>query len=96
MGRVEKFKQMRALRHKYFISVIIFVTLLTAGICVADYSVNSLLGVDGGLKVFSVNNSDNKLEIIFMNQQLHFNMEYLNKDMGKLRQFLADIFGKGS
>ena len=93
MGRVEKFRQLRTVRQKYIISVIIFVTLLTVGIGTADYSINNLIGVDEGLGIFSVNNNNSKVELVFMNQKLKFDLEYVNNDLEKLRQLLAGIFG---
>ena len=96
MGRVEKFKQLRTLRHKYIISVLIFITLLIAGICTADYSINNLIGIDQGLRIFNVINNDNRVEVVFMNQKMEFNLGYINNDLEKLRQFFANLFGEGS
>ncbi len=92
MGRVEKYKQLRNLRQRYVISVVIFVVLLTAGIGTADYSVNSLIGTGRGIRILNVSSNNNKLEIDFMNQKFQFDLEYVNNDLEKLRQFLAGIF----
>jgi len=96
MGRVEKFKQLRNLRQKYIISVLIFITLLTVGICTADYSINNLIGMEQGLRIFNVSNTENKVEIVLMNQKIELNLGYINSDLEKLRQFFSNLFGEGS
>lgn len=96
MGRVEKFRQLRNLRQKYVISILVFITLLTVGIFTADYSVNNLIGTERGLKIFNMSSSNNIFELVFMNQKIRFDLEYVNNDLEKLRQLLAGIFKKAA
>lgn len=92
MGRVEKFRNIRAVRQKYFITAGIFILLLAAGMYTADYSISKLIGYDGGLGIFHVFNSGSSFELVFMNQKLNFDLTYVNSDIEKVRKFLAAIF----
>jgi hypothetical protein len=94
MGRLEKFRQARNIRHKYFLSAVIFLFLLVAGMVIADYSVNSLIEGDMGVSVFAVENSGKYIEITFMNQKLYVNTQYINRDLGKLKLQVARLFGQ--
>ena len=94
MGRLEKYRQRRILRQKYLFSIIIFVSLLSAGLCAADYSINSLLGGEKGLNLLSIRNSDTSLEMVFMNQKMVFDTEYVNRDLDRIKQKLSELMGK--
>ena len=94
MGRVEKFRQKRTLRKKYMIAVVVFITLLTAGFYTADYSVSNLTGMDRGLKIFNIINTNDRVQFVFMNQKIELDLEYVNSDLEKVRQFFAGIFDK--
>lgn len=93
MGRLHKFREIRVLRQKYFFSIFIFLTILSMGLCIADYSVNSLIGVQKGLKFFSMRNYESYLEVIFMNQKLDIDTEYINRDLKRLRAQAERIIG---
>lgn len=95
MGRVEKYRQLRALRQKYFFSIVIFFTLFTAGFCAADCSVNSLMDGQKGLNFFTLNNYGSYIEVVFMNKKIDIDTEYVNKDLNRLRQQASRILGKG-
>lgn len=95
MSRLEKFRQARSIRHKYFLSAAIFVFLLVAGMCTVDYSVNSLIEGDRGVSVFNVANNERYIEITFMNQKLYINTQYINRDFVKLKDKLSEILGAG-
>jgi hypothetical protein len=93
MDRVEKFRQARNLRQKYIFSAIVFMFLLTAGICVADYSVNGLMEGSKGLAIIAVKTNETDIEIEFMNQKLYINTQYINRDIGRLKHEVTNLFG---
>ncbi len=95
MGRVEKFRQIRTLRQKYILAAFVFITLLAVGFYTADHSVSNLIGVDQGLKIFHVVNNDNRVQVVFMNQRIELDLEYVSHDLEKVKQFFAGIFGNG-
>jgi hypothetical protein len=94
MSRVEKYKQQRNLRHKYMLSILLFFSLLTAGICTADYSINSLLGDESRVNVIELKNNGTYLEFAVMNQKLYINTKYINRDLDKLKQGVSKLFGR--
>lgn len=93
MGRVEKFKELRNLRNKYLFSVFLFLLLLTAGICTADYSINGLMGGQRGLDIIVFKNNNSYLEIKFMNQKIYLNTQYVSRDLDRLRQEVKKLLG---
>lgn len=96
MGRVERFRQLRLIRQRYFYSIMVFVIILTLGICAADYSVNNLLGGRKGLGFISLDNYGTYIEVGFMNQKVKIDTEYVNKDLDRIKQQAARLFGKGT
>lgn len=92
MGRLEKYRQMRNLRQKYMISVLLFLFFLAAGICIADSSINGLMSGGTGVNIFSVTKYENSIRIIFMNQTLYLNTQYVKRDMENLRDGLDKLF----
>lgn len=86
MNRLEKYKQMRGLRQRYLISILLFMFLLVAGICIADTSINGLMSGGSGLNIFSVNNYGNSLEVVFMNKKIYLNVQYIQRDLGNLKE----------
>lgn len=93
MSRVEKFKQKRNLRHKYVSAVLLFFLMLTAGILSVDYSTNYLVSGRHGIALIALNNKAASLEIVFMNQKLYVNTQYINSDLKKLKGELQKLFG---
>jgi len=93
MGRVEKYRQLRNLRQRFILSAALFIILVTAGICAADYSINGLMMGGSGLNLMFVNDKGNYIEIVFMNQKLYINTQYISRDIGRLKQEAAKLFG---
>ena len=92
MSRVEKFKQKRNLKHKYITAALLFFFLLTAGILSVDYSTNYLVAGRQGIALAALNNKTTSLEIVFMNQKLYINTQYINRDLSRLKSKLQQLF----
>jgi len=90
LGRLEKFKLKRNLRHKYVIAALLFFSLLTAGVLSVDYSTNYLLNGRQGIAMVAFNNKEISMEIVFMNQKLYLNTQYIKRDLDKLKNVLKD------
>jgi hypothetical protein len=95
MSRLEKYKQLRSLRQRYFISVLLFLFLLVTGICIADSSINGLMSGGSGLNLFSVKKYENSLELVFMNKKLYLNTQYIQHDLQNLRREADRLLGQG-
>lgn len=93
MSRLEKYKQLRSLRQRYFISVLLFLFLLVTGICIADSSINGLMVGSSGLNIFSVKNYEGSLQIVFMNQKVYLNTQYIQRDLQNLRKEADRLLG---
>lgn len=92
MGRVEKFRQKRNLRHKYLFGTIFLSILLTAGILSVDCSSNYLLKGRSGIALAVLNNRDSYLEIVLMNQKFYVNTQYINRDIERAGKELQKLF----
>lgn len=95
MNRLEKYRRIRTLRQRYMFSALLSLSLLSAGICTADYSINGLMAGKNGLNIVSVKNSGPLTEFAFMDQKLYINTQYIGRDFEKLKQGLGkllDIF----
>lgn len=88
MSRLEKYRQMRNLRQKYTVSILLFLFFLAAGICIADSSINGLMSGGTGAGIFSVTQYENSIRIVFMNQELYLNTQYVRRDMKNLQNGL--------
>jgi hypothetical protein len=70
MGRLEKYRNIRQ-NKKRIIGVVIICLLLTgAGICAVDRSVNSLMLDNNSINIISFRNTENSLDICFLNKTL--------------------------
>lgn len=86
MNRLEKYKQLRNLRQRYLISVLLFLFLLVTGICITDSSINGLMAGGRSPGIFSINNYGSSLEVVFMNKKIYINMQYIRRDLENLRK----------
>jgi len=93
LGRLEKFKQKRNLRRKYFLAALLFFLLLTAGLLSVDYSTNFLINGQHGIAMVAFSNKEANLEVAFMNKKLYINTQYINRDLKKLKKRLEEVFG---
>lgn len=94
MNRLEKYKQIRNLKQKYLLSIFLFVMLLVSGMCIADYSTNKLMGEGNGINLFTMKNNNSYMEIIFLNQRLYINTQYINRDIGRLKNEASKLLGR--
>jgi hypothetical protein len=92
MGRLDKYKQIRNIKQKYLFSAFLFLLLLVTGICIVDNSTNSLMGEGSSISIFAVKNHSSYMEIIFMNQKLYVNTQYINRDMNRLKEKVSELF----
>ncbi len=94
MSRLEKYRQLRGLKQRYFISVLVFLFLLVTGICIADSSINGLMAGGSGLNIFSVKNDGDSVQVVFMNQKVYLNTQYIRHDMQRLEDGLDRLFAR--
>jgi hypothetical protein len=95
MNRLEKFKQRRDLRKKYFLAAFLFLFFLTAGLFSADQATNSLMSGRQGIAFAEWISQPAYLEIVIMNQKIHINTQYINRDLKRLEGELRKLFGAG-
>ena len=88
MSRVERFREARKYRRKIFSSIFLFFLLLITGICIVDYTTNSLLKNENCINIFSIQSGDSYIEIAFMNNRFRLDTTYIEKDRKKIREFL--------
>lgn len=92
MGRLEKYKQLRGLKQRFLIAAAVFLFILISGIYIADSSINSLMLGSSSPSVFSVKESGSSVEVLFMNQKVYLNTQYLRRDMKHLQEMLDKLF----
>jgi hypothetical protein len=86
LSRVEIYKTKRHRRQKCIGAVILFVFILTVGILTVDQVTNNLVAGQQGFSIAAFENRGNYFEITFMNRTFYINMEYVNRDLEKLRR----------
>lgn len=89
MNRLEKFRESRRYRRKIFSSFFLFFSLLLTGICLVDYSVNSLMNGESRINIVLVQSEESKVEITLMNKKFRLDTKYIKKDMKKIRDFFV-------
>jgi hypothetical protein len=93
MGRLEKYREMRHLKHKYYYSVLLFAVLLVSGLFITDYATNKLMSDVGRLQIVYIKSADSRLEINLMNYKFYINTSYVNRDLRKLKNILSTLRG---
>ena len=91
MNRLDRFKQKRNLRQKYFTAAFLFLFLLTSGILLVDESTNFLLSGKHGIRFVELNQMENRLEIVVMNEKLYINTQYIQRDLKHLKDKLHEL-----
>jgi len=84
MNRLERYKNERLTRRKYFFSLLFIFTLLVSGLCIADASIKSVIGEETGPVLFSVTNHQDYIKFEIMNREFYLNTEYISRDLKKL------------
>lgn len=93
MSRLERFKEIRAVRRRYLFSILIFFMLLIPGICISDYSVNSILKDEKRIEVVGLKNINNQyLEVNLFKIKYHINIKYLFRDYEKVKKSILGVF----
>lgn len=92
MNRVDKFKQIRNKKRKYYLAVSVFFILLTAGIFCADYSINDIMKDEEGIAIISLYKTGNtNYRLSIMNKGLDLDTGYLSKDYEKLKMLVIRL-----
>jgi hypothetical protein len=94
MNRLDRYRQMRALRRKFFFSFLMFFILLTAGISVADNSTNRLMRNENRISIVDFKSRGAYYEVSFMNQRLLVNVQKIREDTDYLWQAVKRILGR--
>lgn len=89
MNRVEKFREIRKYRRKMFSSFFLFFLLLATGICIVDYTVNSLIKDENCINIVSIQNRELYLEIALMNKKLQLDIRHIREDIEKIKDFFS-------
>ena len=66
--------------------------LLVSGLCIVDYSVNSLLRNNSAISMITLKNKGDFVELSVLNRRLYFNTAYMSSDMEKIRRAIKSIF----
>lgn len=96
MGRVEQFRSARKMRWRYLGSFVLFFTLLIAGICTVDYSVNSIARNVNRVELISFRNIENSYyEVNLANKKFYINTTYIKRDYQRLKDKIFGMLGGG-
>jgi hypothetical protein len=89
MKRLEKYRAIRIARKKcIFISLMCFIIIFT-GILTVDYSLNTLMNGENGIKLFAVKKiEDECYQIIIFNKSLYLNTNHIKEDFNRLAEWL--------
>lgn len=88
---MEKFRQKRIIKKRYFAALLLFVFLLVAGLLTVDYTTNHLLLDRRQIAMAAWNNQKSVIEITVMNKKIYVNTQYINRDLKNLREKFADL-----
>lgn len=89
MSRLEKYREIRITRKRYLLSVIIFLMLIIPGLCIVDYSVNSIMKGENRIDVLAIKNIKSQyIEITLMNRKHYINTVYLRRDYERFKKII--------
>ena len=91
MKRVEKYRQKRIARKRYFTALLILAVLLAAGILAVDCSTNYLVSGREGVALASLENRGDYLVITVMNHKFLINVKYISRDLKNLKKRIDGI-----
>jgi len=93
MGRVDSFKELRLVKLRMFIAILMFLVVLVVGIGIVDYSINSVVSDTPKIEIVKVAEVSNNLYTIdFANKRYNLNTFYLSRDIQRLKKRLNEIF----
>ncbi|MGI6777466.1 MAG: hypothetical protein ACOX7R_05440 [Acetivibrionales bacterium] len=86
MNRVEKFRNIRREKRKYMFILLLCILLLTSGLCAADYSVNSLMKNDNGIRLITFEYNGSYAKLSLLNSSIYINTSYISRDLGRIME----------
>ncbi|RCX17973.1 hypothetical protein DFR58_106142 [Anaerobacterium chartisolvens] len=95
MSRVESFKRARRYRAKCIMTLVLFFTLVFAGVCLSDYSVNMIMKNQSKIEIIKLEKKDDSYIMVdFMNLKLYLNTLYVKEDIERLKAGIQSFLGK--
>ncbi|MGE5612828.1 MAG: hypothetical protein ACM3XR_00315 [Bacillota bacterium] len=91
MSRVEKYRQKRMARKRYFTALLLLAVLLAAGILMVDCSTNYLVSGREGVALASVDNREDCIVITVMNHKFLINTKYISRDLQNLKKKIDSL-----
>ncbi|MCX8130998.1 MAG: hypothetical protein N3I35_12980 [Clostridia bacterium] len=92
MNRVERFKVERKFRLKCTLLIVLFLILILTGICVSDYSINTLMKNEKKISLITVKQEGSfNMSVSIMNIAIHLDTSYFSKDLKKIKEKLKEI-----
>jgi hypothetical protein len=89
MGRVEEFRQARQFRKKLLLALFLFLVMMIVGLCVSDYSINTLLKNSKRVELVKIENKGSTVyELSFLKRKLLIDTVYMRKDWKRLMEFI--------
>lgn len=93
MGRVDSFREVRLVKLKIFLAMLLFTVLLVSGIIAADFSINCVVSDTPKVEIIKVAEASSNLYTIdFANREYKLNTYYLSRDIQRLKKRLSEIF----
>ncbi|AUS95924.1 hypothetical protein CDQ84_07610 [Clostridium thermosuccinogenes] len=94
MGRVERFREIRISRRKFRLSFLFFFLLVITGLCVVDYSVNSIMKNEYSVEFVSLEREGSSLySLNIFDHKIYINTEYVEKDFRRIKSAINSILG---
>jgi len=92
VNRVERFRQYRHSKRKIIFIFLLFILLISTGLLVADYSVNSIMLNERKIEIISlVKLDDSYMELSLMKNKLYINTRYISRDCERLKDTLKNL-----
>lgn len=90
MKRVERFKEIRIKQRRIVISLFLFFFMIISGICISDYSVNSLMKNENRIGLVTLEKKDASLYLLnILNIEIYINTRYVEEDFKKVKSVVA-------
>lgn len=93
MSRVEEFRQARRFRRKLLLALFMFLIMMAIGLCVSDYSVNSLLKNSRRVELVKVDKREGSVyDISLLKKRVSVDTAYMYKDWERLVEQLYRLW----
>jgi hypothetical protein len=94
MSRLEAFRQKRLIRRRYILAVLLFLSLSTSGVCLADYSFNSIAKDEKRIKLISIDRQEGFNYLVnVLNLKTSINISRIENDYNLLMEWLEKLKG---